>query len=59
MRVTSIHLPPMEVSNKERVFYLHGALGAGKRLGGGGLEFKRRVVMTCKVAAKTIFAVGK
>ena len=38
MRAASIHLRPMEVSNKQGVFYLHGTLGAGQSRRGAGVE---------------------
>ena len=31
MHVASIHLQSMEVSDKQRILYIHGALGAGKK----------------------------
>ena len=57
MRAASIHLRPMEVSDRQGVFYLHGALGAGQSR--RGLELKRRVVTTCEVPAEIISAAGE
>ena len=37
-RAASIHLRPVEVSNEQGVFYLHGALGAGQSRRGPGVE---------------------
>ena len=38
MRAASIHRRPMEVSDEQGVFYLHGALGAGQSRRGAGVE---------------------
>ena len=38
MRAASIHLRLVEVSDKQGVFYLHGALGAGQSRQGAGVE---------------------
>ena len=38
MRAASIHLRLVEVSDEQRVFYLHGALGAGQSRLGAGVE---------------------
>ena len=56
-RAASIHLRPVEVSDEQGVFYLHGALGADRV--GGGLELKRRVVTTCEVLKETVLAQGE
>ena len=36
--MTSIHLRPVEVNDKQGVFYLHGALGAGQNRRGAEVE---------------------
>ena len=38
MHVASIHLRPVEFSDEQRVFYLHGALGVGQSRRGAGVE---------------------
>ena len=38
MRAASIHLQPVKVSNKQGVFYMHDALGAGQSRRGAGVE---------------------
>ena len=38
MRAASIHLRPVEVSDGQGVFYLHGALGVGQSRWGAGVE---------------------
>ena len=38
MRAASIHLQPVEVSDEQGVFYLHGALGVGQSRRGAGVE---------------------
>ena len=52
MRAASIHQRLVEVSDKQRVLYLHGTLGEGKSKQGAGVKW--RVVMTCEVPAETI-----
>ena len=36
--MANIHLRPMEVSNEQGVFYLHGALGVGQSRVGARVE---------------------
>ena len=38
MRVANIQLRPMEASDEQKVFYLHGALGAGQSRWGARVE---------------------
>ena len=38
MRAASIHLRPIEVSDEQGVFYMHGALGVGQSRWGARVE---------------------
>ena len=58
MCAASIHLRPVEVSDKQGVFYLHGALGVGQSRWGARVE-TAIVVTTCEVPVETISAVGE